>query len=253
MLNRKIFHLFLVITTLLTLETNMVKILAGEGKEIGKVTFLIGAAGDVQIQHKKSDNWQNVKLYSSILNEDKIKTASESRCEVTLEDKSIIRIGENTVFCFLEASIDEYKKNVKSELQKGKIWLNINKLKNNNDDFQIKTPTAVCAVRGTIYRIDTDSLTKSLVYDGKVNVGPVQNWGQTLQQKTNSLQPVEVPGPYEVPPPYEVSLEDWVEIVKGFQIIVRPDGKYAKSRFDPQSDDALNWVKWNKERDSQTK
>jgi len=253
MLNWKIFQIFLVITAILIISTNSVNIAAGGEKEIGKVTFLIGAAGDVQIQHKKSNTWQNTKLFCSVFNEDKIKTAPESRCEVTLADKSIIRIGENTDFCFLDATIDAYKKNIKSELKKGKIWLNINNLQDSNEDFRIKTPTAVCAVRGTIYRVDTDSSTKCLVYDGKVEVGPVQNWGQTRQQQTKSLKPVEVPGPFEVPPPFEVSLEDWVEIVKGFQIIVRPDGKYAKSKFDEQSDNALNWVKWNKDRDSQTK
>jgi len=252
MLNRKIIPIFLVITTILSLSW-VVKSIADQEKEIGKVTFLIGTAGDVQIQHKESDTWQNAKLFCSVFNADKIKTASESRCEVTLEDKSVIRIGENTLFSFIETSIDRYKKNVKSELKKGKIWLNINNLPNNDEDFRIKTPTAVCAVRGTIYRIDSDSSTKCLVYDGKVEVGPVQNWDQTLQQQPKSLKPVEIPGPYQVPPPFEVSLEDWVEIVKGFQIIVRPDGKYAKSKFDQQSDNALDWVKWNKERDLQTK
>ncbi|HPG40924.1 MAG TPA: FecR family protein [bacterium] len=249
MMNRKTLIIFLLIITCLTLKNNPVTGGATNEKRIGKVTFVLGGANDVQIQHKNLNVWQSIKLTSSIYREDKIKTAAESRCEVTLDDKSIIRIGENTVFCFVESSIDDYKKSVRSELLQGRVWLNVNKSSKPADEFQIKTPTAVCAVRGTIYRIDSDSSTTCLVYDGKVDVGPLQNWGNQPPVPTNSLQPVEVPGPFEVPPPYEVSLETWVQIIQGFQIVVRPDGKYAKSKFDEAKDATLDWVVWNKERD----
>ncbi|NIA29810.1 MAG: hypothetical protein GWP06_07880, partial [Actinobacteria bacterium] len=81
------------------------------------------------------------------------------------------------------------------------------------------------------------------------DVGPTSFWGQSPTGKSKSLKPVEVPGPYEIPPPYEISLEEWVRIVKGFQIVVRPDGKFAKSRFDKAQDAKLDWVRWNKQRD----
>lgn len=249
MLKRRTIIIFLLIITSITLIHKVGTSGTGSEKRIGKVTFLLGKDKDVQIQHKNLAVWQNIKLNSSIYSQDKIKTAGESRCEVTLEDKSIIRIGENTIFSFVESSIDDYKKSVRSELKQGRVWLNINNAQKANDEFQIKTPTAVCAVRGTIYRIDCDSATTCLVYDGKVEVGPLQNWGIQTPEPSNSLQPVQVPGPFEIPPPYEVSLDTWVQIVKGFQIVVRPDGKYAKSMFDEKKDTAQDWVAWNKARD----
>lgn len=217
--------------------------------EIGKISFLLGREQDIQIKHKSDKTWRNAKLKMSVKNADLIRTKSESRCEVKLLEGSVVRIGENSEFEFTDASVKKNSKKVKASLKRGRIWSNITKLRAKQEGFQIKTPTAVCAVRGTVYRIDADSSTKCLVYDGAVDVGPTSFWGQSRAGKSKSLKPVEVPGPYEIPPPYEVSLEEWVRIVKGFQIVVRPDGKFAKSRFDKAQDEKLDWVRWNKQRD----
>jgi hypothetical protein len=59
-----------------------------------------------------------------------------------------------------------------------------------------------------------------------------------------------VQGPVQVQGPTEVSLKQWFEIIKAQQqIVVRPDGTYAKSEFNLQDDEKLEWVQWNKERD----
>lgn len=217
--------------------------------KIGNISFFIGRPQDVQIKHKSDKTWCNAGLKMTVRNADKIRTRAESRCEVKLLEGSVVRIGENSEFEFTDASVKKSSKKVKARLKRGKIWSNITRLRAKQEGFQIKTPTAVCAVRGTIYRIDADSSTKCLVYAGVVDVGPTSFWGQSQAGKSKSLKPVEVPGPYEIPPPYEVSLEEWVRIVKGFQIVVRPDGKFAKSRFDKAQDAKLDWVRWNKQRD----
>ncbi len=225
-------------------------IVAAKENTIGTISFLLGAPNDVQIKHKDQAAWQAAKLNMAVLSADILQTKQESRCEVKLVDGSVIRIGENTLFEFTEASISKSSKNVKAELKKGQVWSNLTKVKSEKEGFQIKAPTAVCAVRGTIYRIDADSTTKCLVYDGSVYVGPTGLWGSPIRRDTKSLEPMQVPGPQQVPGPYEVSLEAWVSIVKGFQIEVRADGKYASSRFDERKDSQLDWVRWNQERDA---
>jgi len=80
-------------------------------------------------------------------------------------------------------------------------------------------------------------------------VGPTSFWEQWQHPKTKSLEPVEVPGPQEIPGPYEVSLEEWVRIVNGFQIEVRGDNKFARSRIDSDKDARDEWIRWNHERD----
>lgn len=222
---------------------------ARRDNKIGTISFLIGAPTDVRLQHQDSAVWYTAKLRMEVKNGDVIRTEKESRCEVKLNDGSIIRIGEETTFDFTDAIISSASKKVSSKLKRGKIWANLRRFIGKKDRFRILAPTAVCAVRGTIYRMDADSTTRVAVYDGEVDIGPVSFWGQAQQPRSKSLEPVEVPGPYEIPGPYEVSLEEWVRIVKGFQIKVRGDGKFAKLRIDRERDARDEWVRWNQERD----
>ena len=215
---------------------------------LGKINFILGRSNDVTVMRAGKSNWENAKLYSSIYNGDQIKTNKESRCETRLHDRSIIRIGENTTFAFHP---DQLNKNINTAIKKGRLWANIKKLFGRSN-FHVRTPTAVCSIRGTIYRIDADSSTKVMVYEGSVDVGPL--WAvkpdttSTREQK-NYQPPYEVPGPTQVPGPFEVSLDQWVRIVAGQQIEVRADGKYYKSKIDQQIDQEDDWVRWNKERD----
>lgn len=215
---------------------------------IGKINFILGGKNDVTVLRAGASTWQNVRLYSAVYTGDQIKTNNESRCETKLEDQSIIRIGENTTFAF---EGNQFNNNLNAEIKKGRFWANIRNL-NIKNNFQVRTPTAVCAVRGTIYRIDADSSTKVMVYQGTVDVGPlwaVKSDTSTSQEQRILRQPFEVPGPTQVPGPFEVSLDQWIRIVAGFQIEVRPDGKYARSKIDKQLDSQDNWVMLNKQRD----
>jgi hypothetical protein len=215
---------------------------------IGKINFILGSSNDVTVMRAGQSDWKNAKLYSSIYNGDQIKTNKESRCETKLHKQGIIRIGENTTFSFQQ---DQLNNNFSTEMKKGRLWANIKKLVRRSN-FYVRTPTAVCSIRGTIYRIDADSSTKVMVYQGTVDVGPL--WAvnpdttSTRDQK-NYQPPYEVPGPTQVPGPFEVSLEQWVRIVAGQQIEVRADGKYHKSKINEQVDQEDDWVRWNKERD----
>jgi hypothetical protein len=215
---------------------------------IGKINFILGSPNDVTVMRAGNSEWENAKLYSSIYNGDQIKTNKESRCETKLHKQGIIRIGENTTFSFQP---DQLNNSFSTEIKKGRLWANIKKLVSRSN-FHVRTPTAVCSIRGTIYRIDADSSTKVMVYQGTVDVGPL--WA--VKRDTSSVRqpgiyqpPYEVPGPTQIPGPFEVSLDQWVRIVAGQQIEVRADGKYYKSKINEQVDQEDDWVKWNRERD----
>lgn len=215
---------------------------------IGKINFILGSSNDVTIMRAGESTWTDAKLYTSIFNGDQIKTNQESRCETRLNDRSIIRIGEKTSFTFQQ---DQLNKNFNAEIKQGRVWANIKRL-DIRSKFQVRTPTAVCSIRGTVYRIDADSTTKIMVYHGSVDVGPLWATRSDTSRPANQkiLQPPhEVPGPIQVPGPFEVTLDQWINIVAGFQIEVRPDGKYAKTKINDKLDNEDDWVKWNKHRD----
>jgi hypothetical protein len=223
------------------------------GEKVGTITFILGAPGDIQIKAARAEAWAPVKLKSDVMDGDMIKTSAESRCEITLTDGAIIRIGENSSFHFIEVNLKGKVHKLKAEMPQGDSWINASTGKEGKKDFQLKAPTAVCAIRGTIYRVEADSTTTCKVYDGKVDVGPLSVWSTSMTKETRSGPPQQVQGPVQVPGPYEVTLEEWQRIVRGQQIIVRKDGKFAKSAFDEKADAADDWVKWNKQRDAKAK
>ena len=218
-------------------------------KDIGQINFLIGKPNDIKLQHRGDDDWYDARLRAPVKEGDLVKTEKESRCEIKLNDGSMLRVGEETLYDLGEAEISNSHKKIHSKLHRGSIWANLASFFRKDDSFQILSPTAVCAVRGTVYRVSADSSTNIVVYDGEVDVGPVSFWNQQQLPPTQGLAPQEIPGPHEVPGPYEVSLDEWIRIVKGFQIDIRKDGKYQRSKIDLEKDSQSDWVQWNLERD----
>lgn len=218
-----------------------------EATKAGTVNFILGEA---TVKHRGVNDWENMHLKMILFEGDMVQTSAESRLEIKLLDESIIRIGEQTELEISRVLLQEESAKFQATLKQGQIWANIVKLRRDKDEVQIKAPTAVCAVRGTVYRMNADSTTTVLVYDGSVDVGPLWMAEQyTEATRPRELQPVEIPAPHEIPPPYEVTLDEWIQIVRGFQIVVRQDGKYAKSKYDEEEDAKLEWVEWNKQRD----
>jgi hypothetical protein len=216
---------------------------------IGKINFILGKEFEVTIRHESDAKWFPVRLKMDIRRGDRIKTAKETRCEIKLNDGSIIRMGENSEFDFQQSNLSKSTRQVEAGLSIGKIWAVVTKWANPKDQFSVKSPTAVCAVRGTIYRMEADSTTRVAVYDGQVDVGPTQGLRQQLQQQRPPGAPVQVPGPTQVPGPFQVSLEQWVRLVEGYQMEIRNNGRYAKTKIDSTAETQVDWVRWNKERD----
>jgi hypothetical protein len=217
---------------------------------IGKINFILGKEFEVTIRHESGAKWFPVRLKMDIRRGDRIKTAKETRCEIKLNDGSVIRIGENSEFDFQQSNLSKSTRQVEAGLSIGKIWAVVTKWVNSKDQFAVKSPTAVCAVRGTIYRMEADSTTRVAVYDGQVDVGPTDDLRQQLQQQPRPLGPPQrIPGPTQIPGPYQVTLDQWVQLVQGYQLEVRSNGRYAKTKIDSTAEAQVDWVRWNKERD----
>lgn len=217
--------------------------------EVGKISFPLG---NVLLLPKGATRYQKAYLNMPVHNGDKIETKKTARCELTFKDKSVVRIDEQTIYTVEKADIGEEKKEVSSFLFLGKLWANVKKLVSGKDSWKLKSPSAVVAVRGTVYRMNAgaDSSSQVLVYEGNVAVSPASQGASQQGQVTPPGKPVQVQGPQQVQGPTEVSKEQWLEIVKAQQqIVIKPDGSYAKSDFNMEDDAKLDWVKWNMERD----
>ena len=208
-----------------------------------RLTFYIG---DVSSRQVSSETWSVAKLNQEMIEGSEVNTGDESRAELTLLEKSVIRVGENTHYIFTSYSVADSSNNVEASLSKGRLWANIQKMTGKENKFSAKTATAVAAVRGTVFRMDAlpDSITEIFVYKGSVEVGGPQ-WAPDYGKPRKWSAPKQVEGPKEVP------LEEWTEIVRAQQkLIIGPKGVISKNKFNLSADKKDDWVAFNLKRDA---
>ncbi|MBI5804976.1 FecR domain-containing protein [candidate division TA06 bacterium] len=222
--------------------------LTAKATPVAKVSFVVG---DVKTQKPEKNDWKKVTFDQPLAAGEKVKSTEDARAEIAFSDGSIIRVDANT-----QLAIEELSKSPKKGLSasgkvwSGKVWANVNKV-SKKSKFELESPTAVAAVRGTVYRMTVmpDSSTKVAVYQGEVKVEVNPDFFANQKKKQGGREG-EIEGPQEIAGPREVKLEQWIQIVKAqMEITINADGTYGIVNFNPIIDSQDEWVKWNQERD----
>ncbi len=220
----------------------------------GVVTYLEG-----QVQSKKSGDLQwSPARPNQILNEkDQVRVLAESRAELILDSQSVLRLSENTLLILhrLEEETASQKETTRMNLSLGKLWTRAAKLFNPASRLEVRTPTAIAGVQGTVYQVNVidERSTNIQVFEGTVQVynpfPPTK--APAAGRALPAGEPQEVKGPYEVPGPTVVSREEWTRIVlRQFQQITVTDRDISRpASFDMNQERQSEWVRWNEERD----
>ena len=224
-----------------------VRVIGAKATPIAKVTFY---TGDFRLQQPGREEWKKAVINEGLVSGDKVKTLDESRGEVAFADGSIIRIDANSNLDIVELKKEKAGQAATAKVWSGKVWASVNKA-SKKTKFELESPTAVAAVRGTVFRMTVadDKTTKVAVYSGEVKVEPMPEFYQNQKQKQGG-KAGEIEGPGQVAPPAQVTFEQWTQIVKAqMEITINPDGTYGIVKFDPILDAQDEWVKWNQMRD----
>lgn len=194
-----------------------------------KVSYVVGS-GSVSRGSQKIPLGVNLQCRLG----DTLTTAKASRVELRYADNTLVRLEENSRLVLALRG----KSTPEPALQAGRLWANVKKIGQGGTGFGVRTPTAVAAVRGTVFGVgSTDSSSKVRLYEGGVDVGSIRA-DSALRAKG------------EVSGPREVSLADWVRLLRGEEVTFRRNGTWSRSKFDPKADLADPWVRWNAQRDS---
>ncbi|MEN9354070.1 MAG: hypothetical protein RL318_1395 [Fibrobacterota bacterium] len=185
-----------------------------------RVTFLVGSA-DIRRGGKPIP----VRVPMVLQPGDSIKVAKESRLEVRYPDNTVLRLDENS-----RMVVTSNSGKPEPTLLGGKAWANVTKIGKGGKGFGLRTPTAVAAVRGTVFRMSESDSSSVRLYEGKVDVGRPSANG-------------------EVAGPKEISLDKWVHMLRGDEVVCRKDGSWTSRHFDVVNDLKDPWVKFNTERD----
>jgi hypothetical protein len=118
-----------------------------------------------------------------------------------------MRLSENTVLTIqkLEKEKTTGKENTRMGISLGRVWVKVSKFFNPASRTDLKTPTVIAGVQGTIYQLSVaaDQSTTIQVYEGAVNVynpfpRPLPRPERRPRSKVNGNYPQEVKGPTAV-------------------------------------------------------
>ncbi len=158
-----------------------VRVIGAKATPIAKVTYY---TGDFRLQQPGRTEWKKAVINEGLVSGDKVKTLDESRGEVAFADGSIIRIDANSNLDIVELKKGKSGQAATAKVWSGKVWASVNKM-SKKTKFELESPTAVAAVRGTVFRMTVaeDMTTKVAVYTGEVKVEPMPEFFQNQKAK----------------------------------------------------------------------
>lgn len=109
---------------------------------------IFAVKGDVTYQKAGASDWLPVKAPQLINEGDKVRTAAKARAEIYIRHGVKVRIEAGSTFVLNSAAKD----NGSMEVLVGKMQAWIRKLSGRK--LSVRTPTAVCAIRGTVVEVE---------------------------------------------------------------------------------------------------
>lgn len=138
--------------------------LPGPAAAAGKVNaIVVYVSGDVQVKRSGEGAFAPLALNDLLYAGDEVKTGASSRASLATKGGAEVRLNENSTFN-IEASgrVREMLR-----LRVGQLWT---RMLHKMAKLDVRTPSAVCAVRGTEADIEQRSLLTVKVYEGHVDV-----------------------------------------------------------------------------------
>jgi hypothetical protein len=180
-----------------------IRLLRGTPAE-GEVSFV---QGDVMMQAEGAVEWVPLRLHDRIREGSIVKTGDNCAVEIVLPDGLTCYQQANTLLGLLKM---REKGDVSEEmlsLERGRIVTKILRATGREPRFEIRTPSAVCAARGTLFRTSVDSAgdTRSEVLEGKAEVHAMMQKQEVFAGEGTLVRKGEPPlQPRKLLPPPEI-------------------------------------------------
>lgn len=137
-----------------------------------KVATLKDVKGDVQVQKAGVKSWIPAIEGMKIQGGDKIKTKAKSEAKIIWDDGNVVKLSSYTDFLINKAAVDNTTgvETTSTHLSIGRTFINIKKAMAPGSSFEVSTPSSICGVRSTKFKVEVDGKgdTTIATYDGTV-------------------------------------------------------------------------------------
>ncbi|MGD9641762.1 MAG: FecR domain-containing protein [Elusimicrobiales bacterium] len=154
-----------ILVTLLLAAASVMPARAAEQLE-GFTAKLFTAKGNVEYLKAGTADWKAVKAPYMLEMGDQLRTGAKSKAEIYIRYGSKVRLGADTQFLLSKVAPEANAVDV----LRGKMFAWVRKFKGRG--FTVRTPSAVCAVRGTVFSVAVtgDGLSTWQLFNGSVAV-----------------------------------------------------------------------------------
>ena len=114
------------------------------------VLRVTGTSGTVLIKIYPSTEWKDATAGQELNQRDELKTGLDSKVALEFPDRSGITLKSNSEISIEELVWDNMAHKVGINMNSGELRTIIKKV-NTPSEFKVKTPTAICGARGTIF------------------------------------------------------------------------------------------------------
>ncbi|MCW5829780.1 MAG: FecR domain-containing protein [Deltaproteobacteria bacterium] len=111
---------------------------------------------------------------SPVYEGDRIRSFNPGKAKIVFTDDTIINIGRDTEFEIKTASFSLFRRDSSFDVFRGRFKVAVGKLFTGTSQFELRTPTVVTGVRGTVFWGDTE-LDAMCALQGEIEVTPVSN------------------------------------------------------------------------------
>ena len=140
-------------------------------QEVGTIASLEG-----QAEISRDGSWQVTSVGASIHERDELRTGTPGRVRIVFQDDSVVTVSDNSHLVIDEQVFDAKRGVARSllELLRGRLSSLVGEYYHGSgNNYEVRTPTAVCGVRGTEFVITYDAdadVTEVVGLSGKVEV-----------------------------------------------------------------------------------
>lgn len=188
-------------------------VLADQGQVATRQAVLTSMYGEVHIAHG-TESYHPASLNEVLRPGDTIRTGPSSRAELTVGEGGFVRLDQNSQVRVTALSTGA---RTTFEAVVGGIWVTIERALTGGKKWEVRMPSAVASVKGTVFRCRvTEDTSETVVYEGRVEVSAGI---QLLQVESDR------------------------------RCRVPPDLRAELGPFDLTSDDGSAWVMYNRHRD----
>ena len=183
--------------------------MAAEGNKEG-IGFYTTVLGKATVTHLGEAQVLPVKLQDEVLFKDVIQTERDSRTRALFQDDSMLTVGENS-----RVEIDEYiynpEKNVRLaivKLMQGQVRALVSKVfKANGSKFEIHTPSAVAAARGTYFTVWVENGQSGIINIGEKGRVDFTSGGMTVAVDPGFFSVAQEGQAPSIPQPHQLGLK----------------------------------------------